>query len=421
MRAPQALFAARTFASLRRSRNYRLYFGGQLVSQVGTWLQGAAQSWMVLELTHSAVAVGLVSFWQFVPYTALGLFGGALADRFDRRRALMLTQSALGACAVLLAAFALGHGRQMALVYAIAALRGVVMILDNPARQALMVQMVGRDELANAIALNAGLMNATRVIGPGLAGLVIAAAGVGDCFALNAVSYVAVVIALAMMRPHEFHPMRLAGRVPMLETLREGLRYARTTPRVWVPLALLTVISTVGINFSVLLPVLAAKTLDAGPEVYGLVTSVFGLGALAGALVSASLGRPTWGMLLASAAGFSAFELVLAPQRSLAVVLVCLVLVGLAYTMYTATTNTMVQLAAPDALQGRVAGLYSYVFLGTSPPGALLAGGLSQAGGTLAAFAVAGVAGLVASAAALFTVRRSEPTGAPGEVVGPAP
>jgi MFS family permease len=390
-----------TFASLRRHRNYRLYFAGQFVSQAGTWLQSAAQAWMVLTLTHSAVDVGLVSFWQFLPYTTLGLFGGAISDRLDHRLALTGTQVALGVCACFLALFAFLHGHNLTIVYAIAAVRGMVQILNNPSRQALMIQMVGRDELANAISLNSGISNATRIVGPGIAGVLIAVTGVGICFTLNAASYAAVVAALLMMRPQEFFPMRHARRDAFLNNLREGFRYAVRAPRVWLPLGMLVVISTLGINFSVLLPLLASQTLHAGSEVYGLITSLFGVGALTGALLSASLGRATWKTLILSGGGFSLFELLLAPQHTLVGVIVFLMATGICYTVYTATTNSMVQLAAPDTLQGRVAGLYSYVFLGSNPPGALIAGGLSQADGTELAFGVAGIAGVLTTLLAL--------------------
>ena len=396
----------RTFDSLRLHRNYRLYFSGQSVSQIGTWLQGAAQSWLVLELTHSAVDVGLVSFWQFLPFTLFGLFGGALSDRIDPRRTLIFSQSAMGVLAVALAAFVWLHMTNMALIYLIAALRGIVMIFNSPSLQRLMIQIVGREELANAISLNSGVNNATRIVGPGLAGILIAAAGVGWCFALNAVSYVAVVIALWMMQPAEYFPLRTAeARAPMLQSVVEGLRYAVRTPAVWVPLILLTVISITGINFSVLLPVLAAQTLHAGPEVFGLLSSLFGLGAVLGALIAAALSRATWPILFLSAAGYSLFQILLAPQRELWLVLVFLMAVGVCYTIYTSATNAMVQLAAPDALQGRVAGLYSYVFLGTSPLGALFAGYLSEAGGTQLAFGAAGVIGVAVTVLSAIGIR----------------
>lgn len=408
LRLVASLRGGRTFESLRLHRNYRLYFIGQFISQAGTWLQGAAQSWLVLELTHSAVAVGLVSFWQFAPFTVLGLFGGALSDRYDRRRSLILTQALMGVSAAMLALLVAMHHVNATAVYVIAAARGIVLVLNNPSQQALMIQMVGRDELANAIALNSGLANATRIIGPGIAGVIIAAAGVGICFSLNALSYVAVIVALVLMRPQEFFPMQRAARAgrTLLRDLKEGMVYAWHTPRVLLPLAILTVVSTLGINFGVLLPILASQTLHRGAEVYGLMSSLFGVGALAGALLSAALGRIRWSMLLVSVAGFGLFELLLAPERQLGIVILCLLAVGVCYTAYTATTNTMVQLATPDALQGRVAGLYGYVFLGTTPLGAVVAGWLSQTGGTELAFGIGGAASVVMALIGVWTLRR---------------
>lgn len=404
---------ARTFDSLRLHHNFRLYFAGQTVASVGQSVQSAAQAWMVLELTHSALAVGLVAFWQFGPYTVLGLFGGALSDRLDQRRALMWTQAVLALCAAALAVFAFAHERDVSLIYAVAAARGVVLVLKNPSEQALLLRMVGRGELANAISLNAGSMNAARIVGPGLAGLIIAAAGVGVCFALNALSFVAVILSLALLRRGELFPMPTrASGASVLADLGEGLAYARRTPRVWMSLAVLAVISTLGINFGVMLPVLAAQTLHGGAEVFGLITAVFGAGALLGALLSASLGRATWSVVLASGAVFALLEAALAPLRALALVAPLLVATGFAYTLYTSATNSMVQLSAPDRLQGRVTGLYSWVFLGTGPLGALLSGWLSEVGGTKLVFLTAGAGGLAAAALAALALHRGvEPEG----------
>jgi MFS family permease len=411
--------ALRTFDSLRLYPNFRLYFTGQTVSATGTWLQTAAQAWMVLQLTHSALAVGLVAFWQFCPYTLLGLFGGALSDRLNHRKTLIATQAALAACAAVLAVFAFAHGGNVNVVYAVAAARGIVMVLNNPSEQALLVRMVGRRELANAISLNAGSMNATRIVGPGLAGVVIAAAGVGVCFALNALSFVAVIASLVLVRERDFFPTTArATRPGVLAGLGEGLRYAWRTPRASVALGLLAVISTLGINFGVVLPILAAQTLRSGAEVFGLITALFGLGALCGALFSASLGRPTWPLVLASAGVFALFEACLAPLRTVDLVVPLLIATGFGYTMYTALTNAMVQLSAPDELQGRAAGLYSWVFLGTGPLGALLSGWLSSVGGTELVFLVAGVGGGLATLGAALALRRGAE---PGARIAPAP
>lgn len=399
---------AHTFESLRLHRNYRLYFVGQFASQAGNWILGAAQVWLVLELTRSAVAVGLVSFWQYIPYSVLGLLGAGLSDRLDHRRTLIITQALFAACAAALAAIAFARHTGVDWVYALAVVRGVVLIFSSPSLQALMVQMVGREELANAISLNSGVSNAARVLGPGIAGVIIATAGVGVCFALSGVLSVAASVTLYLMRPAEFFPLqRLQGHASLLRDLREGLGYARRTPQIFLPLVLLAVISVASINFGVLLPLLASQTLHSGAEVYGLLSALLGVGAVAGALASAALNRSTWTILLVAAGGFSLGELLLAPQKGLLLAIVFLVATGVCYTLYTSSTATMVQLAAPDSMQGRVAGLYNYIFLGTAPLGALVAGALCQAGGTPLAFAVAGSAGLAATGLALFGLHRA--------------
>ena len=407
MRAPAAGFlTSRTFTSLRKHYNYRLYFSGQFLSQVGTWLQSAAMAWLVLTLTHSAFAVGLLAFWQFGPYALLGLFGGALADRMDHRKTLILTQVALALCSTTIAILTLTHTVVLWEAYAIAAMRGLSLVLNNPSRQAFIFQMVGRDELPNAIALNSSLANATRILGPGIGGILIASFGVGVCFAIDALSYVAVIIALLMMRVDELLTQEQGRRTTMWSSVIEGLRYVRQTPTLRIALTMFTIIAMVCINFSVLLPLLASDTLHSGAEVYGLITACFGAGALAGALISASIGRVSWPILLTGAAGFGLGELLLAPQRTVVGAVLLIVATGICYTIYTSTTNAMVQLSAPPYLQGRVAGLYSYIFAGSSPFGALLAGSLAARGGTDLAFLVAGATALGCALFGLIMWRR---------------
>jgi len=371
-----------------------LYFGGQLVSQVGTWLQNAAQSWLVLDITHSAAAVGVLGFCLYAPYAAFGLIGGALADRWDRQRMLAATQSALALCAAALAVVAYLRVDRVWVIDAIAAIRGLILVFNNPSRQALIVQLVGRAELSNAIALNSSLNNATRIVGPAIAGILIATVGVAACFALNAVSFIAVIVAIALMRPSEFHGEARRMRSPMLESIRAGLAYAGRTKTVAVVLTMLFVIATVGINFSVVLPVLARYTLHGGPQTYGIITAVFGLGAFVGALVSASRTRASPTLLLAAAAGFGAAQLIVATQRTVTGVALALFATGVCYTLYTSSSNALVQLATPGFMQGRVGGLYNYVFLATGPAGSLLAGGLAERGGAPWAFYAGGAAAL---------------------------
>ena len=389
-----ALFGSQTFASLRRHRNYRLYFAGQLVSQVGTWLQNAAQSWLVLDLTHSAAAVGLLGFCLYAPYAVLGLIGGALADRWNRQRMMIVTQSAMAVCAAALAVVAYLHVDRVWVIDAIAVVRGTVMVFNNPSRQALMVELVGRAELPNAIALNSSLNNATRIIGPAIAGVLIATTGLAACFALNALSFIPVIAAIALMRPSEFYRPPVRARLPLLASIRDGLAYARHTKTVAVVLSMLFVVSTVSINFNIVLPVLARYTLGGGPQTYGTITAIFGIGAFAGAIVTASRRRASPTLLLIAAAGFGGAQLVVAGQRSMFGVALALFVTGVCYTMYTASSNALVQLATPGFMQGRVGGLYNYVFLATGPIGSLLAGWLSERGGAPWAFTAGGVAAL---------------------------
>ena len=386
----------RTFASLRHHHNYRLYFYGQVVSLSGTWMQNVAQAWFIVVLTHSPVAVGLLAACQFGPYMLFGLFGGAFADRFDQRRLMIVTQSAFTLTAASLAGLALsGHAAAWE-VFVVAAINGMVTVFDTPARQAFTVQMVGRDELPNAIALNSSLFNASRIIGPAIAGALIAVAGVGICFLLNSVSYLALIAALLLMRVSELHPVNRDTKVQsVLRGSFEGVRFAWQTPLLRTVLLMMLLISTIGINFNVLLPVLTSQTLDAGPQIFGVISAAFGAGALGGALFAASLGRASARALLAGAAVFSVAELALSPLRAAWAVAVVLVVLGFAFSLYSSQSNASLQLNIPDRLRGRVMGIYGYVFFGTAPLGGLLAGWLAQAGGTELAFIVAGGVGVL--------------------------
>jgi MFS family permease len=387
---------ARTFASLRRHRNYRLFFAGQLISLVGTWMQNVALAWFVVELTRSPLAVGVLAFCRFVPFTAFGLVAGVLADRFDVRRLVISTQAASMLVSIALAALAFSGAAEVWHAYLLAALGGTALVFDAPGRHALTFRMVGRDELPNAVALNASMFNASRVVGPAVAGVVIAAAGVEICFALNAASFLAVLASLLLMRDRDLFPVARAERRPTLvHGVGEGLAYVRRSPRVRTVLAMTTVVSTVGFNFHVLVPVLASETLDAGPEVFGILSASFGLGALTGALLSAALGRASWKALVGGVAGFSVAMLALAPQRTTLACAALLYVTGVCFTLWTSNSQSILQLATPDHLRGRVIGLYLFAFAGLAPVGGLLAGWLSEVGGTALAFAVAGTTGAV--------------------------
>jgi MFS family permease len=392
----QALSHVRTFDSLRKHRNYRLYFSGQVVSVTGTWVQNVAQAWLVVELTHSSpLAVGVLAACQFGPYALLGLLGGVAVDRLDYRRVLFFTQSAMMATAAVLGVLALTHVAQVWMVDFIAGLNGLALVLDTPARQAFTIQMVGRRELPNAVALNSSLFNASRIMGPAIGGLIIAGAGVGVCFLINAASFIAVLVGLALMSEQELFPVKRADRGDsMLTGMKQGLAYARRTPRVLLVLTMMLVVATIGINFNVLLPVLARVTLHQNAEVFGLLSACFGAGALVGALTTASVGRALMPVVIAAAGGFGAFELLLAYQSTIAGAAVVLGLVGVCFSLYTANSNSTLQLTVPDQLRGRVMALYAYVFFGTAPLGGLLAGWLADRGGTRLAFLVGGGSGV---------------------------
>jgi MFS family permease len=402
------LASARTFASLRRHRNYRLFFFGQLTSVAGTWMQNIAMAWLVVTLEpHSrGLAVGLLAVCRFGPFTLLGLLAGVVTDRFDNRHIVIVTQSVqMFFSAVLTAITLLGHVRLWE-VFTIAALTGTALVFDAPSRQNLTFRMVGRDELPNAIALNSSLFNTARIFGPALAGVLIAAVGSGWCFAINTLSFVAVLGGLLAMRVSELYPLLDRRRPTLWRGTREGFRYARRNRTVLVILSMMVVFSSVSFNFNILLPLLAKTTLAAGPRTFGIVSACFGAGALVGALWAAAMSRSRWRWMFAGAAGFGACELLIAPLHSTALVGALLFVCGVFFTSYTANSNTAIQLASPDYIRGRVLGLYYYAWNGLAPIGALLVGWLCDTGGTELAFAIGGASALAMTAVGALMVKR---------------
>lgn len=398
-----ATATARTFRSLQRHRNYRLWFSGQLVSNIGTWVQNVGQAWYVVQLTNSPLAVGLLALFQFGPFAILGLFGGVVVDRLEYRKIIMVTQTLMMLSATTLAVLALsGHGAVWQ-VYVLATVNGLIQVVDMPARQAFTIQMVGRDELPNAVALNSSMFNASRVIGPGVGGLLIAAVGVGMCFLANAVSYIAVLAGLWAMRPQDFYKVEQAQKRNVIGAIGEGLRYSWRNSTTRTILGLMLVMAAFGMNFNVLVPILTKNTLHLGPEVFGLLSAAFGGGALIGALTAASIGKPNWRLLLGAAGAFAALLVVLAPLTAVWLCAPVLVLLGVAFSLYTASSNTSLQLTVPDRLRGRVMAVYGYVFIGTAPLGGLFAGWLADTGGTRLAYLVAGGASLIGVVAAVVT------------------
>lgn len=386
---------ARTFRSLRRHRNYRIYFTGQIVSLAGTWMQNVALAWLVLQLSGSPLAVGALAFWRFVPFTVFGLVAGVVADRFDTRRLVMATQASAMVVSAALAVVVLSGTATLPLVYVLAALGGVALAFDAPGRQSLTYQMVGPRELPNAVALNTGLFNASRIIGPAIAGLVIAAAGTGICFVINAVSFLSVLTALFVLRKDELHPVARDLSTGVLAGLRRGFEFAWSTPQLRLILCVVTVVSTVGFNFHVLVPLLAADTLHVGPEGFGLLSASFGAGALVGALATASFREASWTMFATGTTAFGVLVLLLAPVHDAVLAGLLLFGIGISFTFFTANANALVQLGSPDQLRGRLIGLYLLTFVGVAPLGGLFAGWLADVGGTTLAFAVAGLTALV--------------------------
>ena len=396
---------ARTFRSLRRHRNYRIYFTGQIVSLAGTWMQNVALAWLVLQLSGSPLAVGALAFWRFVPFTVFGLVAGVVADRFDTRRLVMATQASAMVVSAALAVVTLSGTATLPLVFVLAALGGIALAFDAPGRQSLTYQMVGPRELPNAVALNTGLFNGSRIIGPAIAGLVIATAGTGICFVINAVSFLSVLTALFVLRTDELHPVARDVSTGVVAGLRRGFAFAWSTPQLRLILGVVTVVSTVGFNFHVLVPLLAADTLHVGPEGFGLLSASFGAGALVGALATATFREASWTMFATGTTAFGVLVLLLAPVHDAVLAGLLLFGIGISFTFFTANANALVQLNSPDELRGRLIGLYLLTFVGVAPLGGLFAGWLAQIGGTTLAFSVAGLTALVTIAVA--NARRS--------------
>jgi MFS family permease len=386
----------RTFASLRKHRNFRLYFVSHGVSFAGTWMHQIAAYWLVLELTGSPVAVGSLALVQLLPVTIFGLFVGSVIDRFDVRRLLLVTESVLIVAAATLATLTLAGVVELWHVYVLAGIQGLVLVLGNPARHTLVFRIVGKDDLPNAVALSSALGTMARIAGPGLGGLVVALFGSGVAFAVNSASYGAVVLALLAMRTSELRPyVPPAVQTGFRRSIRVMLSFVRRSRRVAVAFFAVLALSTVSFNFDVLLPLVARQTLDSDADVFGLIAAVFGAGALCGALFLATLGKASLRLLLGGAGGFGVLELALAPQNRLAAVCVLLFLTGIFYVLWGASALASLQLAAPEHLRGQAASLYFFAFQGGAPLGGLLAGWLTSRGGTELAFAVAGVSAIV--------------------------
>ena len=375
-------------------RDYRLFWIGQLLSRIGTWMQSVGQAWLVLELTNSPFRLGLISTLQFGPVLLFSFVGGVLSDRVAKRKLILATQIAM-----MLQAFALsglvwtGHIEYWH-VAVLAAIYGVANSLDMPARQAYVVELVGKPDLLNAIALNSAVFNGARVVGPALAGSLIAAYGVGTAFLINGISFVAVLAALVAMRTDGApHP---GARATMREEIMQSLRYAGRTPRILLVLALLLFVSLFVINFNVVVPLIARDVFAAGAHGFGLLMACLGVGAVLGAVgvASAGLRRPSMAMVVVAALVASAGVLGLGFVRSFTLAGAILVVTGMAQIVFTSSVNSTVQITVPDAMRGRMMSLYFLVFVGVTPLGAFVTGWLAETFGIATACALGGAGGL---------------------------
>jgi MFS family permease len=392
-----------TFRSMS-VRNYRLYFAGQLISTTGTWMQSIAQAWLVLQITGSGVALGITVALQFTPVLLVGAWGGLVADRVDKRRLLVGTQAAAGVLALILGAVTVLGIVQLWMIFVLAVGLGVVNAVDNPARRAFVVEMVGTEHVSNAVSLSSAMFMAARVIGPAIAGLVIAGLGVSWCFFANGVSYSAAVLAFMAMRENEFFAVE---PVPKRKgQLREGLRYAWSTPALRLVLVLTAVIGTLAFNFQVVLPLLAKETFSGGAETLGVLYAFMSVGSVIGALVSAHEAQATRRFVLGAALVFGAALVVAAFAPTLRLELLVLVPVGAAGIAFTAMSNGVIQTECAPEMRGRVAALFTVAFLGSTPIGGPIIGWVSQQLGPRAGLWVGGIATLAVTVAAIAGIRR---------------
>lgn len=393
-----------------RHRNYRLFFSGQSVSLVGTWITRIATSWLVYRLTGSAAMLGLVGFTGQVPVFLLAPFAGVWIDRLDRQRVLLATQAAAMLQSLALAALTLGGIITIGDILALSALQGVISAFDTPARQAFVVQMVdGPEDMPNAIALNSSMVNAARLVGPSIAGLLIAWVGEGWCFLADGVSYLAVIASLLAM--HVIRQPRRPRTAAALQELRDGFRYAASSPPIRAVLTLLALVSLAGMPYRVLMPIIAGRTLHGDAHTFGFLMGATGIGALAGAVFLASrrsvlgLGR----VIPAAALTFGLGLLVLSRSRSLPLSLLTMPVVGIGFMVQIASSNTVIQTIVRDEMRGRVMSFYAMAFTGTAPFGSLLMGALAARIGapdTMLVGAIVTMAGAAAFARALPALRQ---------------
>jgi MFS family permease len=408
----------RTFRAIT-VRNYRLYFTGQVISVSGTWMQSVAQAYLILFPLHgTGLDVAVATSLQFLPLLLLGPFGGLIADRLDKRKVLYCTQGTAGALALILGTLSVTHSVTIWEVYALAAGLGFVNLFDNPARQTFVSEMVGVELLPNAVSLNSVLMNSARVIGPAIGGVLILTVGVSTCFFLNAASFAAVIVALAMMRGAELY--RHPGVVRARGQVREGFRYVWSTPDLKIPLISMAIVGVFAFNFTVTLPLLAKFTYNGGAGLYSWFLAAMGGGAVLGGLATAFRSRPSTRLLACIGVVFGGAILAVALSPSEAWAIALLVPMGAASIAFVATNNATLQLRADHAMRGRVMSLNAIAFLGSTPIGAPLLGYISDTTSPRVALALGGVATLVATIPLFVLGARQRQRGTEGLVMAPS-
>lgn len=395
------------FSSLKVP-NYRLYFTGQSISLIGTWMQMTAQTWLVLTLTHSSTDLGLTVALQTLPILLFAPYGGVVADRVDKRRLMMVLQSIMGCQALLLGILTVLHEVRFWQVCVLAVILGLNNAFENSARQAFVREMVGRDELRNAITLNSVTVNAARAVGPAVGGVLIATVGIGVCFLLNAASFVAVVTSLVVMDTSALRPSPPAPRAR--GQLREGLRYAAKTPDIAGPLLMMSLVGLLAYEFQVSLPVLAQSTFHGGSVAYGFMSATMGVGAVIGGLFTAARGRTGLRPMIIASVGFGVTILATAYAPDFAVACAVLLLVGWASVSFIAIGNSTIQLSAAPSMRGRTIALWQVAFQGTTPVGGPLIGWVIAVGGARTGLAVGGASCLVAALLAVGLLRRTRIT-----------
>ncbi|TFG82872.1 MAG: MFS transporter [Erysipelotrichales bacterium] len=398
------------FSALKH-RNFRLFFIGQCISLIGTWMQNIGQTWLVLQITHSALKLSAVTMMQFLPMMIFSLFAGTLIDRFPKRNVLIFTQTSMMVLAVILATLAYFNVVEYWHILVLALLLGIVNTLDMPTRHSYFIELVGRKDLMNAIALNSGIFNLARVVGPAIAGILIGLVGIPICFYLNALSFVAVLIGLFMIKTTEVQalPPKIESIHQVVNDIKDGLKYIRHTNIILIPLILIFVISLFAMNYSVLIPLFASQTLSQDAAGYGFIMTCMGLGSFVGAMVIAARSQsgPKFNYMVAGALATCLFMAILGLEHTYLIACITVFIIGLSSIVFTALANSIIQLNAADHMRGRVMSVYTLVFLGVTPIGSLATGGLIEIIGISNTMVISGVVSAVITVLTVYLLKRN--------------